>query len=205
MTIYRKTNYRKIYESHYGPIPKDTDGRTYEIHHIDGNKKNNNPDNLVALSIQEHYDVHYSQHDWGACQRIAQRMGTSAEKIGELSSKLQLQRSLNGTHHFLGGKIQRETAERQVREGRHAWQNSNHQRELALQRKALGTLPGQVAAKNGTHNFLGGETQRRMHQRHLENGTHHSQVKWKCPHCNRKGLGKSNYTRYHGDRCKLNG
>ena len=205
MTIYRKSNYRKIYEDYHGPIPKDTDGRTYEIHHIDGNKKNNNPDNLVALSIQEHYDVHYSQHDWGACQRIAQRMGTPAEKIGELSSKLQLQRSLNGTHHFLGGKIQRETAERQVREGRHAWQNSNHQRELALQRKALGTLPGQVAAKDGTHNFLGGETQRRMHQRHLENGTHHSQVKWECPHCNREGLGKSNYTRYHGDRCKLNG
>jgi len=34
MSIYRKTNYRKIYEDHNGPIPVDEDGRTYEIHHL---------------------------------------------------------------------------------------------------------------------------------------------------------------------------
>jgi hypothetical protein len=33
--------YRKIYEQNYGHIPKDSAGRTYEIHHIDGNHKNN--------------------------------------------------------------------------------------------------------------------------------------------------------------------
>ena len=46
MNIYSETNYRKIYEQHYGPIPKDTDGRSYEIHHIDGNHNNNDINNL---------------------------------------------------------------------------------------------------------------------------------------------------------------
>jgi len=34
MRIYSHKFYRKIYEQHYGPIPVDSDGRTYEIHHI---------------------------------------------------------------------------------------------------------------------------------------------------------------------------
>lgn len=50
--------YRKIYESHYGPIPIDETGRTYEIHHIDGNSENNDISNLKCVSIQEHYNIH---------------------------------------------------------------------------------------------------------------------------------------------------
>ena len=33
------TNYRKIYEKVYGPIPREDNGRSFEIHHIDGNKE----------------------------------------------------------------------------------------------------------------------------------------------------------------------
>ena len=68
------TIYRKIYKRHYGPIPKDNQGRTYDIHHKDGNRSNNSIDNLVALSIQEHYDIHYSQGEYGACYAISVRM-----------------------------------------------------------------------------------------------------------------------------------
>jgi hypothetical protein len=61
--------YRRIYEQVYGPIPVDADGRSFEIHHIDGNRSNNDISNLVALSIQEHYDVHWQQGDkWGMLQ-----------------------------------------------------------------------------------------------------------------------------------------
>ena len=55
--------YRKLYEEYHGLIPVDEDGRTYEIHHLDGNRKNNEPNNLVALSIKEHYRIHYEQGD----------------------------------------------------------------------------------------------------------------------------------------------
>lgn len=55
--------YRKIWESYYGPIPTDSNGRSYEIHHIDGNRNNNDISNLKCLSIKEHYNVHYQQQD----------------------------------------------------------------------------------------------------------------------------------------------
>jgi hypothetical protein len=41
------SNYRKIWENYYGLIPIDEKGRSYEIHHIDGNK------NCVGRIISE--------------------------------------------------------------------------------------------------------------------------------------------------------
>ena len=43
------SNYRKIYKNYYGVIPCDDSGRTYDIHHINGNRSNNNIDNLIAV------------------------------------------------------------------------------------------------------------------------------------------------------------
>jgi hypothetical protein len=67
--------YRKIWESHYGEIPKDELGRTYDIHHIDGNRLNNDISNLKAVSLQDHYNTHIQQGDIDAANLIAQRMG----------------------------------------------------------------------------------------------------------------------------------
>lgn len=67
-------NYRKIWESVNGPIPKDEESRSYEIHHIDGNRKNNSIENLMCVSIQEHYNMHYNQGDWAAASIIGKRM-----------------------------------------------------------------------------------------------------------------------------------
>lgn len=47
------TKYRKIYEQHYGPIPKG-----YHIHHKDMNHANDDPLNLEALSPDEHAQKH---------------------------------------------------------------------------------------------------------------------------------------------------
>jgi DNA-binding NarL/FixJ family response regulator len=51
-------NYRKLWETHYGPIPKDNMGRTFDIHHIDGNRKNNKIENLICVSLEDHYKIH---------------------------------------------------------------------------------------------------------------------------------------------------
>ena len=56
-------NYRKIWEHTHGTIPKDENGRTYDIHHIDGNRKNNSVDNLICLSVEDHYKVHLKQFE----------------------------------------------------------------------------------------------------------------------------------------------
>jgi hypothetical protein len=81
-----KNNYRKIYEQYHITIPRDKNGRKYDIHHIDGNHDNNSPTNLVALTIEEHYDVHYSQEDWYACFLIGTRMKKSTEELSFLLS-----------------------------------------------------------------------------------------------------------------------
>ena len=102
MCIYCGTkHYRKIYENHHGVIPRDETGKSYHIHHKDGERANNSPDNLVALSIQEHYDVHYNQYDWAACHRLGKLLNKSASEISSLSSEAQQSRISDGTHHFL--------------------------------------------------------------------------------------------------------
>lgn len=97
-------SYRKIYEQHFGPIPKDEHGRSYEIHHKDGNRKNNDISNLSCVSIQDHYNIHYNQSDWGACYLIAKKMKLTPLEISELSKKVNRHRILTGEHHFCGDK-----------------------------------------------------------------------------------------------------
>lgn len=77
--------HRQIWIDANGYIPTDAFGRTYEIHHIDGNNKNNAIENLKCVSIQEHYNIHYEQGDYEACLRIARRMKMSPEEIHALA------------------------------------------------------------------------------------------------------------------------
>lgn len=66
--------YRKVWEDANGTIPVDEQGRSYEIHHIDGDSNNNNLANLRCLSIQDHYEIHKQQGDDEACHAIKLRM-----------------------------------------------------------------------------------------------------------------------------------
>lgn len=52
------TNYIKLYERTFGIT---WDHKKYEIHHIDGNRDNNNIQNLVLLPKELHRDLHSVQ------------------------------------------------------------------------------------------------------------------------------------------------
>ena len=100
-------HYRRIYEIYVGPIPVDENGRTYDIHHIDKNRNNNDPSNLIALSLQDHYNLHWSQGDYGACYGIALRMNASPEEISKRCSELATlmnEERKGQTHHCKGRK-----------------------------------------------------------------------------------------------------
>lgn len=73
----RKSNLkaRSIWINAHGPIPKDLENRSYEIHHIDGNPCNNELSNLKLLTIYEHLQAHLNMGDWSAVALIAKRMG----------------------------------------------------------------------------------------------------------------------------------
>jgi len=63
--------YREIWEKVHGKIPIDEFGRTYDIHHIDGNRSNNNIENLICVSIEDHYKLHLSQSKDGNIKDLA--------------------------------------------------------------------------------------------------------------------------------------
>jgi len=94
--------YRRLYEQHYGPIPKDENGRSFDVHHINGNHNDNRIENLIALSIQEHYDIHFAQGDWYACYLMSRTMNFTSEEISNLAKKANQKRIENNTHNFLG-------------------------------------------------------------------------------------------------------
>lgn len=188
------TNYRKIYESYYGKIPIDEDGRSYEIHHVDGNHNNNNISNLKCVSIQEHYDIHYAQGDWGACLLISRNMKISPERKSKLARQHNLKLVENGTHHLLGGASQRKHSRniqlRKVRNGTHPWVGGTMQSKMARQRVI-----------DGTHPLQGGDPQRKAAQKQLKLGSHPSQIVRICPHCNHTGNG-GGMKRWHFNNCR---
>jgi hypothetical protein len=205
MTIYKKRTpsrvYRKIYETHYGPIPKESNGRTYQIHHIDGDHSNNSPDNLKAVTVEEHYNIHYAQGDWAACHFMtSQHINKTPEEISELQNKLVRegthplvgknnpchQRIKDGTHHFLGGDIQRLHGQKKVSDGTHHLLGGDIQRMANAKR-----------IKRGDHHLLGASANLDM----LAKGKHPSQIKKICPHCG-KICDSANFNRWHGDKCK---
>lgn len=212
MCIYCGTNkYRKIYESHNGPIPKEDNGRSYEIHHIDGNHFNNDPSNLKAVSIQEHYDIHYSQGDWAACLIISDRAKISSKEQSGLSRKTQLKKLSEGRHHFKPSNGSPTLGALMVERGDHPFlnkenaKNRNIKRVLDKTHNFLGQKnPTHQQIKKGIHHFQTNNPSKVQ----VLNGTHHfltnhpNKVKVICPHCNKIG-GKVNMNRYHFGNCKL--
>jgi len=71
--------HRRIWEAHNGRIPVDEKGRSYEIHHVDGNHNHNEIDNLKCVSIEEHYRIHLNQGDIVEAALVAKRMRKVAE------------------------------------------------------------------------------------------------------------------------------
>lgn len=84
----KKIDYRKIWEDANGTIPKDENGISYEIHHVDGNRSNNDLSNLKCVSIQEHYNIHFEQSDFYACASILKRLSLSEQERKLLSDKI---------------------------------------------------------------------------------------------------------------------
>lgn len=153
MKVFKEGQHRAAYAFYHNlkvkDFPKDLYGKSYEVHHIDGNHANNTKDNLILITIQEHYDIHFKQEDYWACTKILSRMKISREENSKLSSLLQKLRLSNGTHHF----ITNHPIHKMIAEGNHPG--------IASIRNRL---------KDGTHNFLGENNPSKLR---AQDGTHH--------------------------------
>jgi hypothetical protein len=115
-----RTEYARVWIAAHGPIPKDADGRSYDIHHINGNHGDNRLENLKAIPITEHYDIHYKQKDWNACRLIALRMKYTPSELSAITSELVRNAVKDGTHVWVRrDKDGLTDAQRRVKEGRH--------------------------------------------------------------------------------------
>lgn len=193
MSIYNKGSkqHLKVWKDNFGPIPKDDEGRSYEIHHIDGNHGNNDINNLKLVSMQEHYNIHYEQGDLAACLIMSKRMLISPNEKSELAKQANAKRIKDGTFHFLkrpdGSSLGKEVQIKRVQNGTH---------------HLLGGKIQHDRVKNGTHHLLGGKIQTNTQLKLLSEGKHISQQMIKCCHCD-KTFNKGNFLRWHGDKCKL--
>ena len=190
----KKSAYRKIYEAHYGPIPKDDCGRSYEIHHINGNHNDNCIENLKLVTIEEHYAIHKAQGDYVSAFMIAQRMTLSPEELSDLASKsvtlTNQKRIKEGTHPFLDKEAARQRNLKRIADGTHNLTtdaNPVYALIKANQHHFQTNNPSTKKINDGSHHFL---------------TDHPNKRQITCPHCNKTG-GAVNMRRYHYDKCKV--
>lgn len=88
--------HRKIYEEHFqcSLIPY------VEIHHIDGNHKNNNIENLMPVTIEEHYHLHLSKGDKAAAALIGVRAGIDVTQRQKLNREQAIENNKLGKTGF---------------------------------------------------------------------------------------------------------
>ena len=139
MTIYKPTRkstriYRKIYEDHFGSIPKEPNGRSYEIHHIDGDHTNNDISNLQCITAKEHYDIHFTKGEYSACFLIAKRLELSPQEKSDIAKQAANERIKNGTHPFQNKELQSQYAKKanatKLAAGTHLFQSPKHRQRL---------------------------------------------------------------------------
>ena len=203
--------YRKIWTEHFGDIPKDAAGRSYEIHHIDGNRNNNSIDNLICVDINEHYRIHHDRKEYGACNKILKRMKLSVKETAKLNSELMIKLWKDPEYR----KKQEDRLQQQwsnesyVTKFKEAARKSNidrvenktHQFFSADVRRNNNTARAKVFAeltRTGNHNFQSEDAKRLS----SEMAKKLNSIKSICPHCSKEGVGPV-MKRHHFDNCKM--
>lgn len=188
----------RVWKATYGSIPKDPNGRSYEIHHIDGNASNNHPENLICVSINEHYNIHKSQGDWTAAFLIARRMSELPSDISEMARSGTLRRINDGTHNFLNPN-----------HPKNPYANRGYVVAIDTRTKEIVRVTKAQFDKSEFYQSI--NKGRRLSSVHTNRG--HNQGKtWTlsqkrnnvvtCPHCNKSG-DASGLKRWHFDNCKM--
>ena len=176
----RVQGYRSIWIKNFGEIPIDEEGRSYEIHHIDGDCSNNDLSNLQCVSIKEHFYIHYNQGDFEAAIIIADRLGLSSGELDYLRIKGLPKQKISCPHCLKVGGIP----------AMKRWhfdnclENPNIDFSLVKWAIRSSRLKGKSKSKEQIAKMTG------------------PKAKVKCPHCNKEG-GNNVMHKWHFNNCLL--
>jgi hypothetical protein len=179
----KRLNYRWVWEKNFGPIPKDENGVSYQIHHIDGNRANNDLSNLMCISLEEHIEIHKKQKDWASVAFLEQMKGRKAtgwKHSDETKKKLSelLKKGVTG----MKGKTHSDDTKRKMSDAKIGIVFSEeHKQKLSESKK-----------KNPT-SYWKGKSRKGMVVNHPI---------LTCPHCGKVGKGESAMNKWHFDNCK---
>lgn len=184
-------HYRQIWEQANGPIPVDEQGRSYEIHHIDGNRKNNNLSNLKCVTIEEHYNMHLCQKDYYAAWIIGQRLNRNIKELDEIKKQMSLAKK-GKPSSFKGKKHSDKSKEKMSAAAKRRGIPEERQKRMALARVGIkrGPFSDEHKAKlSASHKGIPNSRK----------GISYGIVK--CPYCNKVG-GAPGMKKHHFNNCK---
>lgn len=143
----------------------------FHIHHIDGNRSNNELSNLMCVSPMEHFLIHLEKEEYMSAFAIYIKYLSGEEKNGyeylpKIAAKTrnnsnvgfnnpktyekvfnsQKERIKNGTFHLQDGSIQRESNKKRVELGIHNFQSKENKERIKSRNDEM--------LKNKTHPFL---------------------------------------------------
>ena len=180
--------HRKIWHDHYGQIPFDENGISYEIHHINGDHNDNRIENLKCVTIAEHFDIHFSQGDYFACKAILKRILYNKQifedKVEEMIYKKE--------NHPMYGKNHTRESKEKISKNHHDVSNENNpmygkthtietKKKISISKKGQGKgIPKSAEQKEKMSKAVKLLT---------------------CPYCQKAARGNS-MKRWHFDNCK---
>lgn len=199
--------YRKLWIKHYGSIPVDEYGVSYEIHHIDGDRTNNVLSNLQCLSIVDHFKIHLAQGDYQAALLISEKI----KNIEQLRLIGYTPKSLAAfmVEHELG-LWSRESKTKAIQTKRDRQSGACFNKTI---QSAAGKIGGPIGARvtneihkrNGT-GFYSSENQSKYGKKGGKAAAPKllglEKPKVTCPHCGKIGGGQALMNRWHFDNCK---
>ena len=122
MTTSLHKPHRRVWHEHYGDIPVDSNGVSFEIHHINGKHNDNRIENLQCISIHDHYLIHLEQGDAFAVENIVRRM-----EENELIAEGKYERlSLKGKNHPMYGRTHTEESRKKISKNHHDVSGKNN-------------------------------------------------------------------------------
>lgn len=204
--------HRRAFKKAHGRAPKPG----YHIHHLDGNHKNNDPSNLVEVTPLEHYNIHKSQGDYGACVLLAKAANALPEELAliqQLHGKKCVEEK-RGIHNEMWDRKQHiKQIWKDAPPGRKPVTNGVDILKFRTEEEVQAFLTKNEKWRKGypdafiqnwktkSTRRISAEEAKELSTKRVEQGTHNFLIQTTCPHCGKIGKGPM-MKRWHFANCK---